>query len=305
MKLTENASLAGRYHLERRLGKGGFSEVWLAADTLTPLRFAIKAGARNNAADSRLRSLADEYALLYGLSHDNLLLPLFYEEYEQTPCLILPYCENGSPAPLAGKLSEAEAIKIMRNIAAALHYLHSQNPPLVHCDVKPANIIAGPNGQYLLSDFGICHQAHPSAPAPAVSAGTPAYMAPERFIRNASPAAPSDIFSLGATIYELLSGAAPFGEKGGIELHHGATPPPIAAPCSPQLKTLIARCLDKNPACRPSPLEIQSIIHPVPSSAEPSAPQARGKLSGHRQMLVAWAAIALLSLLIIALLAWF
>ena len=304
MILKENSIFAGRYRLERYLGKGGFSEVWLAGDAITGLRFAIKAGLRNDS-DSRIRSFADEYALMFGLNHENLLLPIFFEIYEQMPFLLLPYCEGGPTTRLIGNLSETAAWKIMHDISSALYYLHTRDLPLIHCDVKPSNILSS-DGKYLLADFGICHRADPSpAEAPAGSVGTPAYMAPERFIRHSYPLAPSDIFSLGATMYELLAGSTPFGEKGGIELHHGAVLKPIEAEYSDELKALIVRCLNKDAAHRPSPAEIHSLARLRLYDKEEVKPKDRIRFTNYQIMLSAWATIAILSLIIIGWLALF
>ncbi|MDR2497781.1 MAG: serine/threonine protein kinase [Tannerellaceae bacterium] len=313
MKLQENTLFAGRYSLRHILGKGGFSEVWLADDLPTGLLIAIKACVESSAdeAAKRAKAFAAEYALTFSLRHENLLLPIFFEVYQDIPCLIMPYCEGGSAGRLVGKLSEQEAWKMMRDVASALDYLHSLEPPLVHCDVKPGNILAGPGGSYLLADFGICRKMNPltsATEAPERSVGTPAYMSPERFVRGAAPAKASDIFSLGASMYELLTGSAPFGDKGGIQLHKGADLLLIEGDRSPALKDLIMRCLSKDACSRPSAAEIKSAAIAELADKPPAPtnklrlhlPPILARLNNYQLMLAAWAILAIACLSIIA-----
>ncbi|MDR2498737.1 MAG: serine/threonine protein kinase [Tannerellaceae bacterium] len=312
MKLKGDTVFGGRYRLKHILGKGGFSEVWLAHDMQTGLAMAIKAGVGTSGEleMNPAKAFASEYALTFNLRHEHLLLPVFFEVYHDVPCLILPYCEGRSAGRLAGKLSEQEAWKMLRDIASALDYLHNQSPPLVHCDVKPGNILAGSDGKYLLADFGICQKIGPSASgASRKQLGTPAYMSPERFVRGSTPVKASDVFSLGATVYELISGSSPFGQKGGIRLHKGAKLLPLEGDFSAGLKKLIERCLSKDAWDRPSAAEVKSIATDNLADKSSSSkairlrlhlPSFLSRLDDNQRILAAWAAFAFLCIAIIA-----
>lgn len=107
--------------------------------------------------------------------------------------------------------------------------MHEQEPPVIHQDIKPDNILIDISGRYLLTDFGISIKARNTLRKSIMktegSVGTLAYMGPERFSKYPLPIKASDVFSLGATLYELLTGMVPFGEHGGLLLQHGAEIP--------------------------------------------------------------------------------
>ena len=156
MQLEENKIFANRYRLLRLLGRGGFSEVWLAEDVMTALQVALKVYAPGGGMDERgVQLFSTEFALVFNLNHSNLLKPTYYDTFERMPYLVLPYCERGSAANLVGQMREQEAWQFLRDIASGLEYLHSQEPPVIHQDIKPDNILIDDSGRYLLTDFGI------------------------------------------------------------------------------------------------------------------------------------------------------
>ena len=211
MQLEENKLFAHRYRLKQLLGRGGFSEVWLAEDTLTDLEVALKVYAPGGGMDERgVQLFSSEFSLVFNLNHSNLLKPTYYDTFERMPYLVLPYCELGSAANLIGQLDEQTAWRFLYDMACGLEYLHSQEPPVIHQDIKPDNILLDHSGRYLLTDFGISIKARNTLRKSMLknegSVGTLAYMGPERFSKYPLPIKASDIFSLGATLYELLTG---------------------------------------------------------------------------------------------------
>ncbi|GHU55663.1 hypothetical protein FACS189411_04540 [Bacteroidia bacterium] len=264
MQLKENEMFANRYLLEYLLGRGGFSEVWLVTDTLTELKVALKVYAPGSGMnDLGVKVFSSEFSLVFDLNHNNLLKPSYFDTFDHMPFLVLPYCEAGSIARLIGEISESDAWNVLYDIASGLEYLHEQEPPVIHQDIKPDNVLIGPTGRYLLTDFGISMKVRntfrQNLQDAGTSIGTLAYMGPERFSKFPLPIKASDIFSLGVTMYELLTGLAPFGEHGGLLLQKGAEVPVIEGNWSPQLVSIIESCLKKDTWERPSATEIKSL----------------------------------------------
>lgn len=249
----------GRYEQEILLGKGAFSEVWKVRDTQTGVSLALKIYNPATGSDERGNEmLMHEFALMVNANHKNLLRPLFFATCEDRPYLILPYCQKGNINKMIGRMTEDEAWKLIRDTASALSYLHAMNPPVLHQDIKPANILMSDNGDYMLTDFGISMQVKQTLSrvsaeeAELFSAGTISYMAPERFSRNNLPIMANDIYSLGATAYEMLAGVPPFGNNGGLLQKKGADIPELQGEFSPMLQKVIDGCLQEEPWNRPS-----------------------------------------------------
>ena len=211
--------------------------------------------------------LTHEFALMVNANHKNLLRPLFFATCDKRPYLILPYCEKGNIGKMVGRMTEEEAWKLLRDCASALDYLHSMNPPILHQDIKPANILLSDNGDYMLTDFGVSTQAKQSMSRVSnqekelLSAGTISYMAPERFSRNNLPIMANDIYSLGATVFEMLSGELPFGNDGGLLQKKGADIPELPGNFSPLLKRTLEKCLEAEPWARPTAGRIEDIAN--------------------------------------------
>lgn len=251
---------ADRYELEKLLGRGGFSEVWLAKDKLTSIKVAIKIFAPGVGVDDiGISTFTKEFALVFEMNHSNILHPTHYDCYQRMPYLILPYCKNGSTFKYVGQtpgLSERECWKLIRDVAEGLAYLHEKRPPIIHQDIKPDNILISDENRYMITDFGIStrirstinrHQKKGKG-----AAGTYAYMGPERFSENPSPIMASDIWSLGATLYEIMTGDVPFGELGGLTQKNGADIPVINENYSQELKNILYRCVAPNTWDRPT-----------------------------------------------------
>ena len=255
MRLQENTIFANRYQLERLLGRGGFSEVWLAKDNWTHLRIALKVYAPGQGMDANgLQDFCGELANVFDLNHTNLLKPTHVDSWNDMPYLIMAYCSNGSLSSKIGQLSEEEIWKLIHDVASGLAYLHHRD--VVHQDIKPDNILIDEVGNYVITDFGISTRARStlrkSVVGGSVSGGTTAYMGPERFSRQPAPTKASDVWSFGAMVYEVLEGNVPFGEVGGGLQKGGAEVPFISANVSDALKFTVYKMLSKETWDRPT-----------------------------------------------------
>lgn len=255
--------IADRYELLKRLGRGGFSEVWLAQDKLTEVKVAIKIYAPGTGLDDAGISLfTQEFSLVFDMNHTNLLHPTHYDCWERMPYLILPFCKNGSAFKyLVGEelITETECWHLLHDVAEGLAYLHAKIPPVIHQDIKPDNILINDEGGFMITDFGISARVRSTLrrnQGEMSSGGTLAYMGPERFGPSPAPIMASDIWSLGATLYELMTGMPPYGEHGGVLQKNGADIPLIEANFSEALKDVIYKCLALNPWDRPTAKQI-------------------------------------------------
>jgi eukaryotic-like serine/threonine-protein kinase len=205
------ATLAGRYQVQREIGRGGMAIVFLAHDTAHDRPVAVKvlrpsARARVGAA----RFLA-EIRTTAALRHPHIV-PLYDSgEAEESLYYVMPYYDGGT---LASRLDEtprlpiAEALRIASDVAAALEHAHGAG--LIHRDIKPSNILFS-SGQALLGDFGVARpleRTTPSLTSTGVVVGTPEYMSPEQAAGEQIDVR-SDIYSLGCVLYEMISNEAP------------------------------------------------------------------------------------------------
>lgn len=260
--MEEKKLFHDRYFMERLLGRGNFSEVWLARDTKTDIAVALKIYAPATGLDDNgLNVFAREFALVVNANHKNLLKPLYYDNFERKPYLVLPYCKDGSIMRNVGKFTEEEAWRLIRDVASGLSWLHNMNPPVIHQDIKPDNVMIGENGDFMITDFGVSTHLkstlRKSMSAAFSSAGTIAYMAPERFGKDNTPIMANDIYSLGATIFEMLTGDTPFGNDGGLVQKKGADVPELKGEYSSQLKKVISKCLRTNAWERPTAEQLE------------------------------------------------
>ena len=260
--LTENQLFANRYRLVKRLGQGAFSEVWKAEDTLVGnLTVALKVYAPDKGLDEDgAKVFGDEFAIVFNLHHQNLLTPSTFDKEKNSPYLVLPFCEQGSSLKLVGKMDERQAAKFLHDVSAALAYLHESE--IVHQDIKPDNVLMDAKGNFLVTDFGISTRIRSTlrrSVGGKSSSGTSAYMGPERFSKTPAPIKASDVWSLGATVFELLTGDVPYGDMGGGLQKIGAEIPDLPKEYSAGLKSLIERCLSQEPWERPTAAQLRDI----------------------------------------------
>ena len=258
MILREDMLFDNRYLLKKLLGCGGFSEVWLVEDTkVGHKKMALKVFVPDRGLDDDgVQLFSREFELVFDLNHTHLLRPAHFDVCERSPYLLMPFCEQGSANKLVGSFTEEDTWRFMHDVASGLAYLHEQNPPIIHQDIKPDNILRDTIGNYQITDFGISIKARNTLRKSVISAksgGTMAYMPPERFGKDNTPIKASDIWAMGATVYELISGDLPFGEHGGLMQKSGAEIPniPGVGKWSHELQEIISRCLQKDPWERP------------------------------------------------------
>lgn len=262
--MEENTIFHDRYQLIKLLGRGAYSEVWLVTDIKTQSECALKIFAPSTGLDDYgLNMFAREFSLVTAVSGNYILKPLHYDVCDRKPYLVLPFCQNGSVKTKINNVTEEDAWQIMNDVAHGLKSLHEMTPPIIHQDIKPDNIMISNDGHYMITDFGVSTRIHSTLRKSVIeynNAGTLAYMAPERFGRNKMPIMASDIYSLGATIYELLTGDTPFGNDGGLIQKAGADIPELYGDYSDNLQNVVDKCLALESWDRPSAEQLIELI---------------------------------------------
>ncbi|MBN2294704.1 MAG: serine/threonine protein kinase, partial [Pirellulales bacterium] len=192
------------YDAERCLGVGAYGEVWVAVERNTGRRVAIKFYTHRGGLDWSL--LSREVEKLSFLFSDRYIVQLLSVGWNaEPPYYIMEYIERGSLAERLrqGPLSVDEAVDIFRGVAIGL--VHAHDKGVLHCDLKPANILLDQDGHPRLADFGQSRLSHEQIP----SLGTLFYMAPEQARLNEAPDARWDVYALGAVLYCMLTGHPP------------------------------------------------------------------------------------------------
>ncbi|XP_006461886.1 hypothetical protein AGABI2DRAFT_178864 [Agaricus bisporus var. bisporus H97] len=244
------------FQLGNCIGKGQFGSVYRALNLTTGQMVAVKRLRLEGLKEDEISTLMREVDLLKSLSHPGIVKYEGMTRDDDTLNIILEYAENGSLAHTLkafGKLNEKLVASYVVKILEGLHYLHQSD--VVHCDLKAANILTTKNGNVKLSDFGV------SLNLRAVErqtqndvAGTPNWMAPE-VIELKGASTKSDIWSLGCTVIELLTGRPPYGEISNsmtVMFRIVEDEMPIPPGCSELLQDFLEQCFNKNPVMRPN-----------------------------------------------------
>ncbi len=256
----EGKLIAGRYRLISRLGSGAMGVVWQAQDERLHRTVAIKqlllsSGLGAMEADEANRRAMREGRITARLHHPHAIAVYDVAEHEDRPYLIMEYLPSNSLATVLSiqdVLLPDQVARIGSQIASALAAAHTAG--IVHRDIKPGNVLLADDGTVKITDFGISHAVGDvTVTATGILAGTPAYLAPE-VAQGGSAGFPSDVFSLGSTLYTALEGTPPFGlDNNAIALLHRValgeiTPPRRSGPLTP----LLLRMLHRNPEQRPT-----------------------------------------------------
>ena len=259
----QNEIFAGRYLLDQLIGEGGFSEVWKANDLMADSAVvAVKIYAPGKGLDDYgLRQFRNEFSLTYNLSHPNLLKVNHFDVADGSPYLTMTYCPFGSLAHVLrdeGIFSERQVALVLCQVASALDEIHCQDPPIIHQDIKPDNILLLQPEVFMLADFGISSRIRHTLTRKEsdLQALTIAYAPPERFDRHPESDASSDIFSLGVTLYEMCTNTVPWEGAGGQCLLKGASIPALPAPYSPELNEILEACMSVDRTKRPTAADI-------------------------------------------------
>lgn len=276
--LPGSGLLAGRYRLVERLGAGGMSVVWRGFDEVLGRQVAVKVLPPSTSADPlfrrRLRSEAQAAARL---THPNITNVYDYGEAttvdgEPVPYVVMELVDGESLAAVLARvrtLPWPSAVRISAEVAAALASAHARG--IVHRDVTPANVMLTPAGVKVV-DFGISALIGENDTDPDGSLmGTPAYLAPERLEGGqVSPA--TDVYAVGLLIYRMLIGQLPWdvGTTTALLRAHQYTEPEPLPPVEGlphSVDDLVARCLEKHPADRPSTAEVAGALSGIAAGA--------------------------------------
>ena len=259
--MTAAPDLLQRYRRIRPLGSGGFGAVYLAEDTRLGRQVAIK-----EMDDTRLapdeRAIAErmfehEARMLASLNHSGITRVWDFFQIERRAYLVMEYVPGRTLRELVarrgGPLDEPFVLECALQLCDALRYLHTRQPQVIFRDLKPANVMVVSNDDPLtgalaeealrvvLVDFGIARLFKPEQPGDTLIIGTPGYAPPEQYGRGQTDQR-SDIYSLGATLYTLLSGQPPT-----------SVPPPPLQPANPGVMPALAQIVDR--ATEPEPSE--------------------------------------------------
>jgi serine/threonine protein kinase len=285
--------VGGRYRVERRLGAGGMSVVQLAHDELLDRPVALKLLADLPRGDDELRDrFLREGRLAAKLSHPNVVAVYDSGLEDEQPYLVLEYVDGGTLADEVrrrGPLPAAEVASLGAQACAGLAHAHAAG--IVHRDVKPHNLLLRRDGVLKVADFGIARGALDQTLTQAGTLlGTAAYLAPE-VLRGERATTSSDLYGLGAVLYELLTGRPPRQVESFADLD-GWQPiaePQLLVPDAPAgLAAAIMRCLDPDPRARPA--SASELAHELDPAAAPTRALPAGART--RRLRGIWAGLA-------------
>jgi serine/threonine protein kinase len=262
--LSVGSLLFDRYRIEGILGHGGMGTVYLATHVLLGRPVAIKQLYMQSLGETApdavaLRQLKHEAQLLQVLKHPRLPAVYDYIELDGFPYLVMEYVSGRTLAATMESGEEHSEARVLRwgiSLCDVLQYLHGQKPPIIFRDMKPQNIILDRHGDLKLIDFGIAKQGNPSSQTNtfAKRAGSPGYSAPEQYNRTTDER--SDLYSLGATLYALLTRTRP---PQSVEIAAGVAAlrplTELRPDLRPQFCELIHRCMRLNAQDRPQTAE--------------------------------------------------
>jgi formylglycine-generating enzyme required for sulfatase activity/serine/threonine protein kinase len=271
--LAAGRRVFGRYRLEKIAGRGGMGIVWRARDEELERIVALKFLPPDVAADvEAVRDLKIETKRCLDLTHPQIVRVYDFVQGPAGAAIAMEFVEGESLAARKagspnGCLSVAEVSKFLGQLCAALDYAHFK-VHLLHRDLKPANLLITRNGDLKVMDFGIAcslveTRTRLTADANRSTSGTPLYMSPQQLMGD-RPSVSDDVYALGATLYELLTGKPPFYRGDGYALMmqvREKVPKPmaeqradlqvVAEPIPPEWEKVILSCLAKDPKDRP------------------------------------------------------
>ncbi len=257
--MNEGMLLNNRYQLLEKLGSGGMSDVFRARDLMLERSVAIKVLHENYSDDSAFQQrFRQEARAAANLSHPNIVTVHDFGLDHGQLFIVMEYIPGKDLKTLLrqrGRFSVEESIPLMVQACAGIGYAHRAG--LVHCDVKPHNMIVTPDARLKVTDFGIARALSTITPDEKADVvwGSPQYFAPEQAAGEA-PSPASDVYSLGVVLYEMLTGALPFNaptseELARMHLQEAPIPPSEYVPdIPPALEQIILKVLSKEPSAR-------------------------------------------------------
>src|SRR5215203_7254378 len=273
------AALGPSFAIERQLGGGGMSQVYLVADAALSRRIAVKLLRPNPNAKVDVERFRREIQIVARLQHPCIVPVLTTGFVEDVPYYAMPFVSGESlraKITAGHQFSLPRAVRVIRDVASAIAYAHEHG--VAHRDLKPDNVLLS-SGYAVVTDFGIAKAVSsarsaddPELTSRGMTVGTPAYMAPEQ--ATADPAADHrvDVYALGVMAYEILTGQRPFIARTAQELlvaHITKPPTPITdrrLGLPPALSALVMQCLAKLPGERPSAPQIVETLDAVMSA---------------------------------------
>jgi serine/threonine protein kinase len=326
------SALGQGYVLDRELGGGGMSHVFLAHEQALGRQVVVKVLLPELAAGVNIDRFRREIQLAAQLQHPHIVPLLSAGEAEGLPYFIMPYVTGESLRAKVGREGElpvAETVRILRDVVSALAYAHARG--VVHRDVKPDNVLLS-GGVAVVTDFGVAKAVSVSSEdtgrsgitSLGLALGTPTYMSPEQATASPQTDHRADIYALGVMTYEMLTGLPPFTGRSAqavLSAHVVEEAQPVerrrpAVP--PMLASLVHQCLAKRPADRPqSAAELMhtldalatpsggtaptTVVQPIRPSAPTPAPAAGPKQPRHGRRLVALAVVAAIGIVVVLL----
>lgn len=305
------STLGGAYFLERELGGGGMSRVFVATETALNRAVVVKVLPSDMAGHLSIERFRREISIAARLQHPHVVPLLAAGEVDGLPYFTMPFVEGESlraRLTRGGELPLPEAIRILREVASALAHAHAHD--VVHRDIKPDNVLLS-GGAAMVTDFGVSKAVDAAATAEAggitsigVALGTPAYMAPEQASADPLVDHRADLYAWGVMAYEIITGQPPFvgrTSQGMLAAHVAEEPEDIVRRrpnTSGPLAELVMRCLEKRPSDRPqSADELIRALDAIPSTGgEGLAPVARRGGGRRRNGLVSAVGIVVVAL---------
>jgi serine/threonine protein kinase len=287
---TSKAALqsVGNYDLVDKIAEGGMGAIYRARHRLSGEIVAIKIMPPHMAQNPvLLKRFEQEFRAASRLDHPNIVRALDYGDNGSAPYLVMEFVEGeslGQKLEREGKMTETEAIRIIAQVAQGLHRAHKQN--LIHRDVKPDNILVRPDGVAKLADLGLVKETDTDLNLTKTGRGlgTPHFMAPEQF-RNAKNAdIRCDIYSLGATLYMMVTGELPFRSNGPLDawmkkINNDLTQPRRLVPgLSERVDWAILRAMNPDPNQRPA--TCREFIEDLTGQSTRRLPPVSGSSSG-------------------------
>jgi WD40 repeat protein len=232
-ELAPGVFLQQRYRILSRLGSGGFGAVYKVADTrlgdrILAVKQLSQSGLRPQEIHDTSEAFKREALMLAGLMHPSL--PRIYDHFAEAGnwYLVMDFIEGETleerlQKASGGHLPVEEVLAMGMQLCAVLGYLHTRQPAIIFRDLKPANIMVTPDGNIYLIDFGIARLFKPGQAKDTIAFGSPGYAAPEQY-GKAQTTARADIYSLGATLHQMLTGNDP------SEAPFAFVPPQVSVP---------------------------------------------------------------------------